>query len=93
MSAKIITLCNQKGGCAKTTTVISLATALARQGNKVLVVDFDPQANCTQGFGFNEPDELEFTMYDIMESVINGAELPYMTVFSKQRGLTYCHQA
>jgi ATPases involved in chromosome partitioning len=78
MSAKIIALCNQKGGCAKTTTVISLATGLARRGKRVLVVDFDPQANCTQGFGFNEPDELEFTMYDIMKSVIDGEELPYI---------------
>ena len=78
MNAKIIALCNQKGGCAKTTTAISLGTGLARQGKKVLLVDFDPQSNLTQGFGFNEPNEIEYTIGDIMNALINGNEPPYI---------------
>ncbi|MDR1565567.1 MAG: AAA family ATPase [Oscillospiraceae bacterium] len=78
MNAKIIALCNQKGGCAKTTTTISLGTGLARQGKKVLLIDFDPQANLTQGLGFVEPDEMEFTIGDIMLAVIGGKEPPYI---------------
>jgi chromosome partitioning protein len=78
MSAKIICLCNQKGGCGKSTTVISLGTGLARHGKKVALIDLDPQANLTQGLGFTEPDELEFTMYEVLEAIIGKKEVPYI---------------
>lgn len=54
--ARVISLCNQKGGVGKTTTAISLAGALAEIGRKVLVVDFDPQGALTAGLGANAHD-------------------------------------
>jgi len=60
---KIISVCNQKGGCAKTTTVINVAAGLAYEGNKVLVIDNDYQANLTTSIGFKVDENSLFTCF------------------------------
>ena len=88
--AKTIAIVNQKGGVGKTTTCVNLAAALKAEGARVLVCDFDPQANATSGFGVDKTTASP-NIYDVL---INGAdvkrsvvETPYGDVIPANKAL------
>ena len=79
----VIAVANQKGGCAKTTTAVNLAAALAKGSRKqgvppakVLLVDLDPQGNCATSFGV-EKKNIRKTAYDVLAND-SGEPMPLM---------------
>ena len=76
----ILSLVNQKGGVGKTTTAVSLTAALTARGKKVLLCDFDPQANATSGMGV-EKSKVRYTTYDIVINEIPARDAIVTTKF------------
>ena len=87
---KIIAIANQKGGVGKTTTCVNLGIGLARAGKKVLLVEADAQGSMTVSLGIQEPDELDVTLVNIMEKIINDEDVePGEGIIHHEEGIDF----
>ena len=87
---RTIAIANQKGGVGKTTTCVNLGIGLARAGKKVLLVEADAQGSMAVSLGIREPDELDVTLVNIMEKVINDEDVePGEGIIHHEEGIDF----
>ena len=86
--AKIFCVANQKGGVGKTTTTVNLSAALAKIGQRVLMIDLDPQGNATMGSGVDKR-KLEITVYDVLLESASVAEARVQSQKLLEAGCSY----
>ena len=80
---QIISIINQKGGVGKTTTAINLASGLAHQDKKVLIIDLDPQGNATTGLGLSNLDSSSETIYGVLSGTKSISDVIKKTDYEK----------
>ena len=87
---RTIAIANQKGGVGKTTTCVNLGIGLARAGKKVLLVEADAQGSMAVSLGIQEPDELDVTLVNIMEKIINDEDVePGEGIIHHEEGIDF----
>ena len=87
---RVISVANQKGGVGKTTTCVNLGIGLARAGKKVLLVEADAQGSMAVSLGIEEPDELDVTLVNIMEKIINDEDVePGEGILHHEEGIDF----
>ena len=72
---RVIAVSNQKGGVGKTVSCVNLGIGLAQEGKKVLLIDADPQGSLTISLGYEEPDEMEYSLATVMMNIVNDEKL------------------
>ena len=72
---KVIAVSNQNGGVGKTVSCVNLGIGLAQEGKKVLLIDGDPQGSLTISPGYEEPDEMEYSLATLMMNIVNDEKL------------------